>query len=318
MKKFYTLCAAMLMASSMLIGAQELSNTTTQWAKALTTQWTTQGSDIALAYDHSGIFAIGGAGTKTLDEEVKLGDDVIATGTLYTGTSTSGNQELFLSKIATDGTPEWTVYSTNGEVANNTTFVAATHDGGAVAVLKFRHTDGHITEQPVIVDGTGKTFNVDWTLDATGKRYYNGLVIKVNKNGAISWIKMIEVNHDPQPNATGSYATITSEAFYPKGVVVDANDNIFIGGNMRAELYVPKADGSLVTIPVHNVEGWNGDSQKSVGNLFVLKLDKNGNYVKHLVTTGTATCEQVQDMNFKNGKIYLFNTARPVTSMWPA
>lgn len=301
------MAAALLASSVMLVGAQSLSDTKTLWGKALTTPWTTQGCDIAKAAD-GGIFIIGGAGTKAVTEQVKLGDDVLTTGTLYTGSSTSGNQVLVLSKVDAQGTPVWTVHSNPGEVGNNQSWVAPTSDGGVVAGFKFRHTDGHGDESPVFYDATGKGISLNWTLESAGaKRYYRGVVLKVNAQGSIEWVKQLNIDHSPQPNASDSYKDNTGEAYYVNGFVTDENNNIYMSGRICKDMTVTRADGSTVTIPAHNNAAWDGDPQKDAGNLFLLKLDADGNYVSHIVTGGESAKESALDLTLADGKLYLLS-----------
>lgn len=313
MKNFYMMAAVLIASSSMSLGAQSLGEVTAMWGKAITTPYTTQGSDIARAQDGS-LYLIGGAGTKATTEEIKFGDDVIGTGTLYTGTSSSGNQALFLSKVDTSGNPVWTVYSTNGEVSSNQLRIAATGDGGVVAGFKYRHTSDFGTTRPTFVDATGNVTTVDWTLgEPSALRHYSVMVMKVSAAGAIEWVKRIDMNHDPQPAATyWAYQKNTPDAISLNALLLDRDGNIYLTGRMSKEMYVPKADGTTVTIPAHNNEEWDGDSQKDSGNLLVLKLSQDGNYVSHVVTGGQAAKESPLDMVMSDGKIYLLSLIKGI------
>ncbi len=308
MKKVYTFALALLASTSMLTGAQSLSDTQSLWAKVITNSTassTSQGSDMVLAKDGS-IYITGSAGSLNGNENILFGEDVIGTGvTTYVGTSTSGSQQFFLCKVASDGTLLWSAYTTNGEVGTNSTYLASTNDGGVIAFGKIHHTQGAENSNLEFKTSTGQTLNYEWVID-DGHRYYYGFLLKATANGEIEWLKMIEVSHEAMPSAT-TYSWGTPEAIYPAGVGVDEQGNIYLAGRQNLDLYVTNADGSTVTVPAHNNEGWDGDSQKSVGNTFVLKLDANGNYLDHITTGGRATQDRPLAMTMAGGRIYLMN-----------
>ena len=77
MKKIYTLTLALLASTSMLAGAQSLSDTQSLWAKAITNSTassTSQGSDMVLAKDGS-IYITGSAGSLNANENILFGED---------------------------------------------------------------------------------------------------------------------------------------------------------------------------------------------------------------------------------------------------
>ena len=276
------------------------------FGKAIQTDWTTQGSGIALSADGTTAYAIGGAGTKTTTEFVRFGDDNIAPGTEYNGTSTSGNQMLFLTKIDKQGNALWTVYSKFGEIGNNLSWVASVSDG-VVAFLAIRHVENFGDKSVSFVDAQNNEVSMNWTLDAAGaQRHYRGVIMKVSDDGIIQWMRQIEVNHDGQPAATyAAYKTNTGQGIYPYAIAADDEDNIYIGGRQCTEFTYYKSETETVKIAARDVEGWNGDPQTSVGDLFITKLDKNGFYVNSLQTEGNATQLAVRGMQFYNGKLYI-------------
>ena len=308
MKKVYTLTLALLASATMLASAQSLSDTQTLWGKAITNSSassTTQGSNMILAQD-GGLYIAGSAGSVNANENILFGDDVMATGvTTYVGTSTSGSQQLFVSKITSAGDLQWSIYTTNGEVGSNAVYLANTSDGGVLVYGKIHHTQGAEANNLEFKTSGGNTLTYDWTID-DGHRYYYGFLLKASQSGDIDWLKMIEVSHEAMPTAT-TYNWGTPEAIYPAGIGVDDQGNIFLAGRQNLDLYVAKADGSTVTVPAHNNEGWNGDSQKGIGNTYVLKLDANGNYLSHITTGGQATQDRPLAMAMNDGKIYLMN-----------
>ncbi len=308
MKKNYILAVALL-ASTLLAGAQtidSLSRVESQWGKALVssgTNTTTIGGSLVKG-DGGTLYMLADAGTKSSSDVITYGDTQIGTGTQ--NTSTSYNHDFVLSKLnATDGSVLWTVKSTVGEIASGEEWGAKTSDGGVIAAFKVRHTYGRLNDDLAFVDAKGDTTRLNWTLgaDATA-RYYRLLVMKVTADGEISWIKQIDVNHDPQPNASESNKDNTGTGAYLYGLVVDNQDNIYLSGRVCTTMYFTRANGDTVKIVAHNVEGWTGDAQKSVGSLYLVKLDANGNYVNSLVSGGSATCENLRQLIINNGKIY--------------
>ena len=72
------------------------------------------------------------------------------------------------------------------------------------------------------------------------------------------------------------------------------------------------AENSPVQLIPHNTVNWNGDSQKTVGDLFIVKLDDKGNYLGHFTTTvsGTIEREQITHLIYDNGKLYFYRTVK--------
>ena len=209
-----------------------------------------------------------------------------------------------LSKIDVEGNMDWRVYTENAEVSSNESWVAGTPDG-VVAFFNIRHANSMGDKDIVFVDGNDNRYTYNWTLgEASASRYFTGIVMKVLNDGTLDWFKPIVMNHDGQPNAT-TYKDITSQGIYCYAVDVDAQGNIYVGGNMRTTMTIANGDDNVVIEP-HNVDGWDGDSQKSVGNLFILKLDGNGNYLGHIVTGGQAKYESIRGIKVGNNNLYFF------------
>ena len=303
MKKIY-LFIMVLIATAMTMNAEGLSDTKTLWAKQVTNSAnlqaiTSQGSNMALAND-GGLFIVGNAGSTSADQTISFGSDVIAQGTNYGGNSC--NQGLILSKIGADGTVAWTLASTNGEGNTNEAYVAATDDGGAVMFVNMRHTEGHLTDRIALKDGKGVAHEIEW--DINGERSFRAFVIKVDDQGGIEWMREMVANNyadeETYPKWTQSSRNI-GQGIYTYALAVDNEGNIFVGGRMCAAITVGD-----VTIQPHNVSTWNGNAQTSVGNLFIVKLDAQGNYMKHLVTEGSATQENVRALQVVGNKLYMF------------
>ncbi|MBQ4139081.1 MAG: hypothetical protein II592_06025, partial [Muribaculaceae bacterium] len=267
MKKIY-LFIMVLIATAMTMNAEGLSDTQTLWAKQVTNSAnlqaiTSQGSNMALAND-GGLFIVGNAGSTSADQTISFGSDVIAQGTNYGGNSC--NQGLILSKIGADGTVAWTLASTNGEGNTNEAYVAATDDGGAVMFVNLRHTEGHLTDRIALKDGKGVSHEIEW--DINGERSFRAFVIKVDDQGGIEWMREMVANNyadeETYPKWTQSSRNI-GQGIYTYALAVDNEGNIFVGGRMCATLTIGD-----VSIQPHNVSTWNGNSQTSVGNLFIV------------------------------------------------
>ena len=306
MKKFTLLAVAVLASASMLASAQSLNGTQTLWAKFVkNTQneqaLTSQGNQMVLAQD-GGLYCIGNIGSTTAEQMTVLTDGTNATN-LAQGIDYSGNganQGLLIMKLSADGELVWTVAQTNGEAAVNENWVAATADGGLVALVNLRHTEGHLGDNITIKDAKGNNFDYEWTVEA---RSFRSFIIKIDADGGIEWTREIEAN------ATADEATYPAwsqtsrnigQGIKTYALDIDNEDNIYVGGLMCATL---TTDG--VTIPVHNVASWNGNAQTTVGNMFVIKFDQDGNYVKHLVSEGEATQENVRALKVVGNKLYM-------------
>lgn len=306
MKKVYMILLAALALASMPVSAEGLADTQTVWAKQFTNSGssttqslTTQGGGMALTTDGD-IIAVANVSATSATENILFGSDVIAAGTDYSGNS--ANQGLVITKVKADGSVAWTVASTNGEVAANENRVVTTADGGAVVLTNMRHSEGHLDQRVNIKDASGQNYELAFDVDT--ERAYRGLVIKLNADGAIEWVRELAMT------------TVADATTYPKwsqasrnigqgvatnALLTDNEGNIFVAGRMVAAMTV---DG--ITIEPHNVDTWTGASSATVGNMFVLKLDADGKYVGHLVSEGKATQEAIQDMQLVGNDIYLF------------
>jgi len=305
MKNFYMTIAALLASVSMIASAQ--SDPTLLWAKNFS-YLNNSSKDVNIGYNidvaaDGNLLVLNDCGTASTETQVLFGDDVIGTGTDYA--SSSYNHGLYLVKAdATTGKALWSVYTNAGECSSNQGAVVATSDGGAYVVAKMRHTINRGTDKINFVDATGANTTIDWSLDeAASKRYYNGIILKVNADGAIEWYRMITMNHDPQPNASTSYADNTPEGLYIYTATTDNADNLYVGGRFCTAMTF---DNGVTLTPQSVAADWTGDPQKSVGDLYIAKFDAQGNYVNSLVQQGVGDVGQIYKLNFcgNDGKIY--------------
>ena len=309
MKKIFTLVAVTLASMGMLVTAQ-----TAEWGKVLTANYADrEGTSMteSLAVTSDGVVWLGHVGSYSDKDGLKLGDTVIGKGTVYTGTSSSGNETFTMTKTDKSGNVKWSIYSTNGEVYSNNDWVKVGKDGSIYAAFLMRHTESRGTETPGFVDATGnETKLADWncisSIDNIEHRYYKALLMKVSAAGAIQWIR--EVYADPSPIA-GSSIKVNGLPIYVYDLAV-TDDAIYMAGRFTALTKFTKADGTTIDLTPHNVVGWSGDSQQSVGDMYVTKFDLNGYAEKTLTTTGVVECETMQKLCVKDGKFYLFSSVK--------
>lgn len=310
MKKLYTIMLMLAFATGIVANAA-LSDVQTLWVKEVknsadNSKQTTQGGNMALDAEGN-LLVVGQAGSTTVDEVISFGDEDVAIGVNYAGNG--ANQGLLAMKLSTDGSVLWTLSQTSGEVANNAAKIASTADGGAVIMCSARHSEGFLTDAIAFVDNTGNETVIDYSVG--NERSYCGLVIKVNGEGAVQWVKTITANTEASaeqyPKWTANSRHI-GEGLKINGLAVDNAGNIYIGGNMVATVTIDD-----VAIEPHNIATWNGKTSDA-GNLFVIKLDAEGNYVKHLLTTGVSTTEAVQQLKTIGNDIYMFALAKGVAA----
>lgn len=209
----------------------------------------------------------------------------------------SYNNNLLLQKVSNTGSVEWSVYTKKGDLSD--AYLASTSDGGLVVTLKTRAwvEEAGLDNILEIVDAAGATTTIkDMNTLASEYRF---LVLKIDADGKLVWSRLINglVRIDTK-NATKNNAYVYS-------CVVDDADNIYLAGNYRTELYFKKSDGTVETLVSKNATNWNGDSQGVVGDLFLVKLDKNGYFSKSLLAEGTASLAFLDKMVYYDGKIYV-------------
>jgi len=227
----------------------------------------------------------------------------IAVGAPYEGSSYNNNFNLLKTDL--QGNFLWTVYSTSGEFAANNGDIVAAPDGGVYVAAKIRHTDNMRTTNLSLTDATGAVTEIPWTLaDEDVSRNYKGLIMKISAEGAIQWYRLIDVSTDPQPNAGSNYQNGTFDALYLNGMLSDDQGNIYLSGRYANPVTFYTASGSKTLTP-HNTEGWNGDSQTSVGDMFIAKFDGEGYLTDVLTTTGKAYLETLPVLAWAEGDIIL-------------
>ncbi|WP_304287225.1 hypothetical protein [Porphyromonas uenonis] len=237
------------------------------------------------------------------DKAISYGDD---------GSATNGNTALTIYKMTPEGKLLWHIYNSRGEVANNVNCITATPDGGFVTILMVRDAQAKSKKEVDIlrlVQADGKPYDIemkslfvgvgDDTSAGATRRKIMPILIKVSAAGQIEYHKAFEVDHKPMPDATRyNYGTPTGCDF--KGTTIDPEGNIYVCGFVRTAITIGK-----MTIKAKNNVKWNGDSQKQMGDFFILKFDSKGNLVKTLTEKGDPIGHSMLGViKYQDGKLY--------------
>lgn len=232
-------------------------------------------------------------------EQMKNGKGELIVGGQYTE-GNSYNSNVLIQKVQRDGTVVWSGYTNKGESYANDCQITPTNDGGVLLVLKARgwvEADG-INNILGYVDSKGDA--TVFTDEDNLKGEYRYQLLKLNADGTVEWRKEFA------GKVTTPEGVEAKNNMYIYGVTVDEQDNIYLSGNFRTEITLYGRDSSTpVTLTPKNVTGWNGDSQKTVGDMFLVKLDKEGYYVNSLLAEGTASLAYLDRMVYNNGMLYL-------------
>ena len=155
------------------------------------------------------------------------------------------------------------------------------------------------------VDATESETNITGDQVESEYRY---LIMKITKTGTIEWYRritgLVKTNGENKP---------TKNNIYVNGLAVDENDNIYLAGNFRTEMYLNKSDETKVTLVAKSsVDTWDGDSQNTVGDMFLVKLDSKGYYLNSIVNNGIVDCAFLDKVVYNNGKLYLDGRVKSV------
>lgn len=211
----------------------------------------------------------------------------------------SYGKNLLLAKHDADGNVSWIRNSIQGEIEASKSNFAPTNDGGAFLALNVRYTGSNQFNDDVIFKARNSNGdNVQVTFDCSF-RAHQPVFVKVSNNGDVEWAKLAYCDTTARPNAE-YYDYGTPDAFDLYDVAVDAVGNYYVVGRIKADFTIDD-----ITIPAHNNSDWDGDSQASCGNAFILKLDNEGNYVSHIVTSGATIYDQLKVATVRDGKLYV-------------
>lgn len=310
MKKKFTLLLFAILSLTMSLNAQ--SPLAFQWAHSVDGATTGGDNVMGMCKSSDGYYYIAtNFGTSTsqkalnvwFDGELLKNEHGAYEGSPYTGTSQNGN--MLLQKVAKDGSVVWTTFTKKGDVDHAE--VAPTSDGGLIVALKCRAwvKEAGLENMLCYVDATESETNITGDQVESEYRY---LIMKITKTGTIEWYRkitgLVKTDGVKQP---------TKNNIYVNGLAVDEYDNIYLAGNFRTEMYLNKSDGTKATLVAKSsVDTWDGNSQKTVGDMFLVKLDSKGYYLNSIVNNGIVNCAFLDKVAYNNGKLYLDGRVKSV------
>lgn len=310
MKKKFTLLLFAILSLTMSLNAQ--SPLAFQWAHSVDGATTGGDNVMGMCKSSDGYYYIAtNFGTSTtqkalnvwFDGEQLKGDHSVYEGSPYTGTSQNGN--MLLQKVAKDGSVVWTTFTKKGDVDHAE--IAPTSDGGLIVALKCRAwvKEAGLENMLCYVDATESETNITGDQVESEYRY---LIMKITKTGTIEWYRkitgLVKTNGENKP---------TKNNIYVNGLAVDENDNIYLAGNFRTEMYLNKSDETKATLVAKSsVDTWGGDSQNTVGDMFLVKLDSKGYYLNSIVNNGIVDCAFLDKVVYNDGKLYLDGRVKSV------
>lgn len=310
MKKKFTLLLFAILSLTMSLNAQ--SPLAFQWAHSVDGATTAGDNVMGMCKSSDGYYYIAtNFGTSTtqkalnvwFDGELLKNEHGAYEGSPYTGTSQNGN--MLLQKVAKDGSVVWTTFTKKGDVDHAE--VAPTSDGGLIVALKCRAwvKEAGLENMLCYVDATESETNITGDQVESEYRY---LIMKITKTGTIEWYRkitgLVKTDGVKQP---------TKNNIYVYGLAVDEYDNIYLAGNFRTEMYLNKSDGTKATLVAKSsVDTWDGNSQKTVGDMFLVKLDSKGYYLNSIVNNGIVNCAFLDKVAYNNGKLYLDGRVKSV------
>lgn len=308
MKKKFTLLLAAFML--LMVSAQAQSPLTFQWAHSV--DGNTKGGDmiVGMTMSSDGNYYVATTFGTSNDEDDALNvwfdgeklynsKNKLVTGSSYVGTSQNGN--LLLQKVDKEGNVLWNMYTLKGDVEHAATKMVPTSDGGVVMAIKTRawvEAEG-LTNLSSIYQPGKRGLKYVITDDLTKPSEYRYVILKITSKGVVDWYQIIrgEVREDTK------YATKNNAYVY--GLTIDENDNIYVAGNFRTKLWFQDAQNKWNEIDAQNTKDWNGDSQAVTGDLFLVKLNKQGLFLNSFLADGTAKCAFIDNLCFDDGKLYL-------------
>lgn len=227
------------------------------------------------------------------------------------GTSTAEN--ALLQKVdPLTGQVKWNVWTDRGECYQGRTHVLAAGDGGAVLILYYRHWAEGKGDTLMRIHGTNGTVRTIQTTEGTWRDnagdmhiYYVPVYVKVTADGEVADAKIL---FHVQPVTTLDHNP--GWLSYTNSATMDADGNIYVCGNFRTTLTFDTEDGMEEEITARNVQGWNGDDQSDVGDMYLVKFNANGDYVASYTAQGTAHYANFKCITFAGGRLYATGLAQ--------
>lgn len=197
----------------------------------------------------------------------------------------NGNACFIMHKINSAGERLLTVHSDYGYFDRSSSSMVATSDGGVLLALKMR-----LADKGPDADGKKIMLNLhtsaddsyvytieekDLPVDGEYGWIYKGYILKLDKDGKVEWCKNVWADYKPvEVNKTSKTC---SNMFDFNGAVEGPDGNFYIAGKFARPLNIEGTD--KVFEPDNVPENWNYDYvQNPAGDLFLLKLDAEGNY----------------------------------------
>lgn len=259
----------------------------------------TEGDLVALSY-------IASTATVTSMEWMGAAVPGVTFSDVYAGNSNNKNAVITKHNPET-GEILWTAYSTGADWGTGQGAVRQTADGGFVFASKLRLEDGAAADsQPLFVgaDGTQTELTAaQWTYNDS--RIYNVGMVKLSPSGVVEWVKVLQVNplvaDDNTPEEEWVFA---SDGVVLADVAVNGQGEILLGGRVATAI---ELDSSNELVATAN-QGWNGDSQTTVGNLFVARFAADGAYEAVFFLDNDDAVSKAVSLDYKDGKLLLCAT----------
>lgn len=240
-------------------------------------------------------------------------------------TANSGNYNLAIVKHKKDGTPLWMVNSTNGYADVGSSAVAATADGGLVMFLRARHRTGAVEEGDSILislkDAAGNESSLKYNYNEENEtteyhQAYQAAIIKIDGSGNVTNLKRVyastKVPAEIESTIKAGLAFMSSPLSFDCAAV-DADGNYYAAGIMSGDLTFENSENGTTVIKHHNLDGWDGDTQKTRGNSFLLKFNSDLKLVDYTTTSAADggsdydtynTYDRISAMECIDGKLY--------------
>lgn len=278
---------------------------TFDWLTTLSASETTKAQtniQYAAYYPDSSVLIFGNYGSLQSTDQGVLGDAQYP-GADY-GTGSGYNKNMLLAKLDKNGKVLWAVHSEDGDVNDSQSAVAPTADGGAVAALKFRHSDhnkqdGVISPIFAIVANDGETISLP--LEYPGVWVNQPFILRVDENGEIVFGKRMFCSTEQAAKGEG----LTPDAFTFSAVTEDEEGNIYIAGSQSLDLTI---DGEIIS--ARPQPEWDGTTTNARYNGFVLKLDENLEYIDAITSEGTVQNDKPACLAYQDGKLYFSGLAK--------
>lgn len=201
----------------------------------------------------------------------------------YPSTETNGNACFIMHKINSDGERLLTVHSDRGYFDRASSSMCATSDGGVLLALKMRLADrGADAEGKKIMlnlhtsDDDSYVYSIEESdLPTEIGWIYKGYILKLDRNGKVEWHKNLWTDYNPV--TVNTQEKTCPNMFDFNGAKEGPDGNFYITGKFARPLNI---EGTSTVFEPENIpENWDYDYvQNPAGDLFLLKLDAEGNY----------------------------------------